>query len=226
MPVRVGGVELVGDYHIVTVLSPHKFEIPTIPGPHLITPDEIVLSQTSTPQSISDGGPVLDAGWDLPRVRETESVYMNGGVISATTQAMGIQWTDVILWPISRNNYSALPNKQVEGRPSVFWFDRTEPPKLFLWATPARGNTWGFIAYRMRYLEDADPTAQLDLPRRFWPAFIAQLTAALAEKYAPSLFPVKLQLAEAAWDRAAAADSEMVGTFITPTLQGYFKGGY
>lgn len=225
VPVHVGGIELFGDYSVVTVPDELRFEIPTHPGPHVPVPNEVILGAHSQPQLVTEAGRVLDAAFDLPHVRHTESVYLNNGIISATTQATGVQWTDVIVWPISRNNYAALPNKQAEGRPSVYWFDRTEAPKISFWATPARGHHWGFVAYRMRYMDDADPTANLDLPRRIWPAFIAQLTANLAEKYNPQAYPTKLQLAEAAWNRAADADREFVGSFIVPTLQPYFRNG-
>lgn len=227
IPTDVGGIRLHGEYSVVSTIGLHKFQIPSVPGLHWPDTKENILSEGSEPQDVNDSGRVLDMGVDsMPRARFTESVYENGGALVATSQAPGVHWTDVILWPISRNDYSALPNKTVEGRPSVFWFDRTIERKLYLWAAPARGHHWGFITYRMRYLEDADPTSQLDLPRRFWPAFTAQLTASLAEKYNPAVFQQKFQLAEVMWERAAAADREMVGTFITPTLQPYFRGGY
>lgn len=226
VPVDVGGIRLFGDYSVVSTIGLHRFQIPTLPGPHFPDTKEIILSEGSEPQGIDAGGRVLDPGFDGPRARFTDSAYENGGVIVATTQAAGLQWTDVVLWPISRNDYNALPNKQSTGRPSVYWFDRAIQKKLFLWAAPAAGNHWAFVAFRQRYLEDADVTTQLDMPRRFWPAFTAQLTAALAEKYAPQQYQMKLQLAEMAWQRAADADRELVGTFLVPTLQPYFRGGY
>lgn len=228
VPTTVGGITLHGLYTITAVLNEHQFLIPTVGGPFPPISEPLILSEGSEPQTTVGGGPALTDGLGpLPVAVGTDTRYENGGVLMACSQATGIPWTDVLLWPISRNVYAAMPNKLVQGRPSVYWFNRSETPSapntLTLWAVPAVGQHWAFVCYRMRYLQDASPETQLDLPRRVWPAFVSQLVASLAEKFKPELFGEKVQMAEAAWDRAANADREMVGTWISPTLHTYWR---
>ena len=43
---------------------------------------------------------------------------------------------DRIIMPISRTEYASYPNKQQQGFPTVFWFDRLLAPTVTLWPVP------------------------------------------------------------------------------------------
>lgn len=93
-------------------------------------------------------------------------------------------------------------------------------PSVSSWGGPF----YGFVAYRMRTIQDANPVdGQVpDIPTRFYGAFVAELTAGLAEKFKPEVFAEKVAAAEMAWVRASQNDTERVSTYIQPQLQGYF----
>lgn len=153
------------------------------------------------------------------------SLFENGGQVSVAPQATGVQFTDVPLFPLSRNDYAALSVKSTPGRPTSFWLDRIVPPTLTTFPVAPANSTYAIAAWRMREFQDAHMTMaeSLDMRRAMWPAFVAGLTAHLAEIYKPEQWAAKVQAAEAAWLRAAASDKERVTTHIVPQLQGYFR---
>jgi hypothetical protein len=158
----------------------------------------------------------------------TTAVFENNGQIQVATQAQGVMPTDIFMWPISRNDYSFLPNKRTPGPPTSYWFNNVLPsPTSTVWPVPPRSvtpaNYWMMIAYRQRLLQDwtLDGTTVPDIPRWFYPAFVADLTAALAEKWEPGLWEAKLAAAASVWGRAAAANVEHVTTTIFPVFQAY-----
>ena len=221
LQMTVGGVVLYGLYTVNSVVDPHNFTISTMPGAPLTAPYWLVGTS-----GYGLGGPgVLSPGPSGPVAMTTEVAFENYGQLLVTSQAPGVQFRDLMMWPLSRNDYSVLPNKESQGRPAVYWFDRAPENKMriFIWSTPQAGNLWGFHVYRMRYFEDAEMPNGVDMPRRMLPAFTAQLTAALAEKFSPQMFQEKLQLAEILWERAANADRELVNSYIIPQLQSYFR---
>jgi hypothetical protein len=219
----VGGLTLdTGLYTINEIIDPHQFSIATVPQAPLDAP-LFILGSSGLGQGVLGDDPGV---W--PQAPFTESVFENGGRLLVTSQAPNVLYNDVIMTGISRTDYSGLPNKTAPGTPSVFWYDRAETPgahkqRVFLWSAASPGSTLGFICFRMRYMEDAETDAAMQMPRRMLPAFTAMLTAALAEKYKPQMFQEKLQLAEALWDRAANSDSEYVNMFIRPELSSYFR---
>jgi hypothetical protein len=151
--------------------------------------------------------------------------FIAGGQIQVTSQAVNTTYTDLIIYGLSRTEYAAIPTKQSQGRPTTFWFDRVIPPTITIWEVPPTSSTYGLAMYRMRQLEDANPISgqTLDAPNRFLPAFAAELTAMLAEKFKPEMLAAKAALAVQAWTRAAQEDRELVPLYIIPGLSGYFR---
>jgi hypothetical protein len=170
--------------------------------------------------------------------------FLNNGQIEVATQAPGIVFTDIPLFPISRTDYSSLPYKATPGRPTSFWLDRVVPPQFTVYPVSPPPNSsivetapgltnpgatsvqyYGFMAYRMRELQDANAAGgdQIDAPKRILPAISALLTAALAEKYRPEQWATKVAQAERVWQRAAERDQERVGFHVYPSFEGYFR---
>ena len=60
------------------------------------------------------------------------------------TIAQGVSNTDRIILPISRTEYASYPNKQQQGFPTTYWFDRLMSPAsnnqtINLWPVPDGG---------------------------------------------------------------------------------------
>lgn len=179
----------------------------------------------------------------------TTAEFENAGQIPVSTQAENQFFEDILVYPISRNDYAALPNKYSEGRPTSYWFDRQIVPRINIWpltpaAQPAQGITpvfsppstnaanaanpnfyYAFIGYRFREVMDANPDLGevLDAPKRLFGAFTALLTAALAEKFNRALWAEKLAYAKVKMDEAFPQDREKVSTQATPDLTSYYR---
>lgn len=128
--------------------------------------------------------------------------------------------SDLAITPISRGDYSAIPNKDTEGRPNCYWLDRTITPVMNLWLTP---DDLGYVIsyYRLRQIQDVTAGYQLpEIPARWYPAMCSGLAAALAEKYAPERYNDLAMRAKDDFHTAAAEDREKVPMYIRPT------GGY
>lgn len=210
---------------VVTVVQPGHGLLPgsSYPIPISTTVGGLILSGSytvSAAQSLSQF--TFDAGAAAPT---TQVAFENDGQINVTTQAAGVQYQDAPLFPLSRTDYVGIPNKFVPGRPTSFWIDRIVPPTVSIYPVATANSNWGFVAYRMREMQDAIPVSgqTLDLPKRALPAVLAELTADVAEIWKPELWLAKKQAAEIAWQRFASADAERVPTRIRPQLQAYFR---
>ncbi len=160
-----------------------------------------------------------------PAASSTASVFENQGQINVATQAAGVQFTDVPMFPLSRNDYVNLSVKSTPGRPTSYWVDRIVPPTLTTYPVAPTGSFYAVAAYRMREFQDAIPVGgmSVEAPRRMWPAFVAALCASLSETYAPEQWAAKVTAAEIAWQRAASADIERAVTHIVPNFSGFFR---
>jgi hypothetical protein len=174
----------------------------------------------------------------------TKCAFENGGQANVVAQMPGTQYTDVFLWPLSRNDFAMLPNKLEPGRPTQYWFNRVLPPRLITWpvcpmptttngtivlppTSPGSmtGPWFAFIAFRLKRIQNANPIGGqiLDMPERFYNVFVSYLAADLAEKYKPAQHATKLALAEAAWEEAASEDREKVSSYWAGDMSGYFN---
>jgi hypothetical protein len=147
----------------------------------------------------------------------------NGGQTLFLTQNTVADPIDVMVYPLSRNDYAMVPDKFVMNRPTSFWFNRVVPPQVTFWQVPDSNGLYEFRAYRMRQIQDSSPAMgqTLDAPNRFLEPFTAALTAKLAEKFRPELFMDKLKLAELSWSEAAQEDREKVSLYLAPDCSSY-----
>lgn len=138
----------------------------------------------------------------------------------------GTEPIDRILNPISRTDYAALPNKGIEGTPTVYWYDRLAPiSTVTIWQVPDGNGPYTFNAYGMKRIQDAGIAngETPDIPYRFLDAICADLAKRLARKFAPQLVVELTQEAAASWAEASTEDRERVQTFIAPDTSGYFR---
>ncbi len=146
---------------------------------------------------------------------------------------------DRIMLPIGREDYAAYPNKLQPGQPTVYWFQRLEPPVLTIWQPDATGapNTITYDA--LIRIQDSLPingqTPQV--PARFLDALCGKVAARCFAKFWPDLVAqrrmteqaalMRLEAlkgdAEEAWQTAALDDQEMAPLILQADLAPYFR---
>lgn len=146
-------------------------------------------------------------------VLDVQTVYITQA--ATRTTAGGVN-TDLVIQPISRAEYLALPNKaQAAQRPTQFYLQRSATPSLFVWPVP-QDNGVTLLYYRMKIQQDAGAfTNSLDVPNRFMEAMASGLAAKLAVKFAPERVDMLQSLADRAYAAAIAEDRERVPLRIT-----------
>jgi hypothetical protein len=131
-----------------------------------------------------------------------------------------------VLYPIDRSNYTAIPNKTTEGPPTSFWYERLQSPNLKLWPAVDGGGPYTLNYYVFRQFRDAIPSMGItaDLVNRFIEAYVAEVAAHVALKWAPERVPVLAMYATACFRESQLDDVERVSTFMVPDFSGYFSG--
>ena len=132
--------------------------------------------------------------------------------------------TDITINRISVSTYSTIPNKLITGRPIQVYVDRQSPtPTITVWPLPQTSDTYTFVYWRLRRMQDAGSPATntVDIPFRFYEALIAGLAYRLAQKKATEMVPMLKQLAEEAFDLAAAEDRERASLRMVPRYGDY-----
>jgi len=125
--------------------------------------------------------------------------------------------TDYELDRISRGEYSTLPNKTTQGRPSQYWFNRQITPVMNLWPVP-ENSTDQIIYYYVQRIEDADTLVNTtDMPFRFYPCMVAGLAYYMAMKRAPERLQILKAVYEEEFQRAAEEDEDRVPLKLQPS---------
>ncbi len=132
--------------------------------------------------------------------------------------------TSRIILPVSRTEYASYPNKQQQGFPTIFWFDRLLSPTVTLWPVPD-GTVSSMNYYRLRQNQDAtlSNAASLEIPVYFWDAFALGLAYRLALIWAVERAGALKTLADEAYGYAASQNTETSNIYVSPQLQGYFR---
>ena len=139
-------------------------------------------------------------------------------------QNNGAQNIDRLILPISRTEYASYPNKQQQGFPTTYWFDRLLAPTVTVWPVPD-GNECALRYYRVRQLQDADYVdgATVEVPYYFLEAFAYGLAQRLAMIWAPDKLAMLKPLADESYAIAAAQNVETAQQYISPVVAGYFR---
>lgn len=156
--------------------------------------------------------------------QSTYSVPSNSVVMLDAYIQYGSPAIDRVILPISRTEYSALPNKQQQGFPTVFWMNRTLSPTVTLWPVPT-GNETSLNYYYLAQIQDANLSGseQMDIPQIWLEAVAFGLAFRLAAIWAPErAMPLKT-LADESYGRAAATNVETANQYISPQIASYFR---
>lgn len=131
---------------------------------------------------------------------------------------------DRYLWPVSRTEYASFSNKTQQGTPTVYWYDRQISQAITFYQVPDGNGPYTARFYSVRQNQDADLQNgyNVEIPYRFYEAYIAGLAWKLSEIYAPQLEDKLFARYERAWNNAATQDVENVPLTIMPGIGGYF----
>lgn len=133
---------------------------------------------------------------------------------------------DRLIMPISRSEYASYPNKEQQGFPTVYWFDRLISPTVTLWPVPNTNNGPTTLSYyRVIRIEDSNFTnAQtVNIPYLWLEPFAYGLAQRLATIWAPDKAGLLKGLADEAYQIAAEQNIETAQQYISPQLMGYFR---
>lgn len=145
-------------------------------------------------------------------------LYLSTGTGSATI--------DRYLWPVSRTEYASYSNKNQQGTPTVYWYDRLISQNVTFYPVPDGSGPYTVKFYSVRQTQDADVSngQNVEIPYRWLEAYCAGMAWKLSEIYAPQLEDKLFARYERAWQIAATQDTENVGMTIMPGLGGYYSG--
>ena len=117
-----------------------------------------------------------------------------------------------IITRLSRQEWIALPNKNVLGNVNAFVVQRQINPIIQFWNTPSSNSGYtNVLYYRSRSIQDVSNFIQnADVPQRFFMAFSDALAAELSLKFAPDKYQLLKMRAEESYSLAARADVEKV----------------
>jgi len=133
--------------------------------------------------------------------------------------------TDTYITPMSRTQYASIGDKEVEGRPTSYWFDRLIAPTVTMWPVPDTGGPYTMNFYSCLQMFDANLASgeTPDVPYLWLDALVASLSYRLARAYAPQFEAIRKMDAQEAWEVAATQNVENVNFSIAPDLGVYYK---
>ena len=136
------------------------------------------------------------------------------GAGNVSTQA------DLTITRISVSTYATIPNKLQQARPIQVWIERRqEIPTITVWPVPDNSQTYTFVYWRLRRIDDAGTGVNtMDVPFRFLPCMVAGLAYYLALKVpnGAERLPVLKQQYDEAWDLASTEDREKAAVRFVP----------
>ena len=129
--------------------------------------------------------------------------------------------TDVRLDKLSRSEFFSIPNKATEARPSQYFIDKQNNPKIFVY--PTLENSTDIIRFnKLSRLDDADDAKNtMDIPFRFYPCFVAGLSYYISLKKNPEMSAQLKSIYEEEFRRAADQDEDRASFRIRPSLRSY-----
>lgn len=134
---------------------------------------------------------------------------------------------DRIITPVSRSEYASYPNKEMQGFPTVYWFDRLISPTVTIWPVPFDlvSSTQYLTYYRVTQIQDAGFTGgqTLDLVYRYLNAFAEGLALKLARIWNPDRVEMIAPAYADAYGLAKKQDVENAAMYISPMLASYYR---
>jgi len=136
---------------------------------------------------------------------------------------------DLTISRISVSTYATIPNKNNTGRPIQVFIDRktgatnsssvVQNPQIKIWPVPDQSNTYTFVYFRMRRIQDAgDGVNTQDIPFRMLPCLVSGLAYYLSLKIpeAAERMAMLKQDYEEQWIIASSEDREKAPLRLAP----------
>ena len=136
---------------------------------------------------------------------------------------------DLTISRISVSTYATIPNKNNTGRPIQVFIDRktgatnsssvVQNPQIKVWPVPDQSNTYTFVYFRMRRIQDAgDGVNTQDIPFRMLPCLVSGLAYYLSLKIpeAAERMAMLKQDYEEQWMIASSEDREKAPLRLAP----------
>lgn len=164
----------------------------------------------------------------IPLVKGTSTYDVPGNTVvlldGYVVQNQGGAAINRLLLPVSRSEYASYPNPQMQGQPTVYWFDRLISPTVTLWPVP-NGEQTSFNYYRLRQLQDAEYTDSqtANVPYLWLKAFSDALSVELAVTWAPERLTFLAPMADKSYAIAANQNVETEQVYISPMVSAYFR---
>jgi hypothetical protein len=145
---------------------------------------------------------------------------------------------DRIILPVSRTEYASYPNKEQQGYPTVYWFDRlisasrstqipaTTGPTVTLWPVPNTDNgPQSLKYYRVRQIQDSayNNGQTVEIPYLWLEAFAYGLAMRLAQIWNPAAVAMIKPMADESYQIAADQNVETAQQYISPMISGYYR---
>jgi hypothetical protein len=132
--------------------------------------------------------------------------------------------TDLTITRISVSTYSSIPNKLQQARPIQVYINRqAAAPQFTVWPTPDNSQTYTFVYWRLRRIQDAGAggTYTQDIPFRFLNALVSGLAYYLSMKIPGAMERMQVLKAQydQDWDLASSEDREKAAVRFVPREQ-------
>jgi len=168
--------------------------------------------------------------WTINNVSQTltqgtESYDLNSYVVDVldvilrrTTNSVA---TDYQMTQVGRSEYWNIPSKSTQARPTQYFLDKQETPKIYVW--PAPENSTDIIKMnQILRIEDADTSVNdVQVPFRFYPCLVAGLAYYIAQKRAPDRIQILKGMYEEEFARALAQDEDRGPLRVKPNMRSY-----
>jgi len=168
--------------------------------------------------------------WTISNVNQTltegtESYSLNAYVVDVLDVVLrrtkNSVATDYQMSQIGRSEYWNIPNKVTKARPTQYFLDKQETPKIYVW--PAPENSTDIIKMnQILRIEDADTSVNdVQVPFRFYPCLVAGLAYYIAQKRAPDRIQILKGMYEEEFARALAQDESRASFMVKPNMRSY-----
>ena len=168
--------------------------------------------------------------WTISNVSQTltegtESYSLNAYVVDVLDVVLrrtkNSVVTDYQMSQIGRSEYWNIPSKANKARPTQYFLDKQETPKIYVW--PAPENSTDIIKMnQILRIEDADTSVNdVQVPFRFYPCLVAGLAYYLSQKRAPERMESLKMMYEDEFARALAQDESRASLMVKLNMRSY-----
>ena len=159
----------------------------------------------------------------LPMEATVNEYVLNDDVVDIISAVIVRSGSDLSMARISREEWLSIPVKSTASRPSQWYLDRQILPTLKVYPTPENSTDIFTYDCLVRIEDITEPTHSIGIPFRFYEAFMADLSARIAEKKAPDRVNRLDSRAALKWDEAAAEDRDRAAYQVNPDLAIYYR---